>query len=162
MRIREHTPNRGWADRKRWTLESRLPRFVRTIEEVAQARAEAGQRAEEAKRRRRQEWEEALPKARAAYLVDLNRGRLDKQLELFARAEQLRVYADAVARRAVELTPDERAAAQAWASWVRKEADRHDPTLKPESLAFVEPAEIRHWELDKYMPRGMKATSPPD
>lgn len=61
IRIREHTPKQGWADRKRWTLESRLPRFVRAVEEVAQARAEARQRAEDAKRQRRQEWEDALP-----------------------------------------------------------------------------------------------------
>lgn len=162
LRIREHTPNQGWADRKRWTLESRLPRFVRTIEEVAQARAEAGRRAEETKRQRRQEWEDALPKARAAYLADLNRGRLDKQLELFTRAQLLRAYADAVSRRAIEITPDERAAAEAWAAWIRQEADRHDPTFKAESLIFVEPAEIRDWELDKYMPRGTRAAAPPD
>lgn len=72
------------------------------------------------------------------------------------------MYADAVSRRAVERTLDERAAAEAWAAWIRKEADRYDPTLKAESLVFVEPAEIRTWELDKYMPRGMRASTPPD
>lgn len=162
LTITGYAGHHGWADRRRWTLESRLSRFVTSIEQVAQDRAEAQQRDEDAKRQRRKEWEEALPKARAMYLANLNRARLDKQLDAFGRAGQLRTYADAVARRATTLAPEERVAAEAWAGWICAEADRHDPTLQATSLVYVEPSKIPNWELDKYMPAGFRASNPPD
>jgi hypothetical protein len=33
------------------------------------------------------------------------------------------------------------------------------PTLRGEDLIFAEPAEIRSWELDMYMPRGFWASN---
>ena len=132
------------------------------IEQVAQARAEAHKRAEDAKKQRRKDWEAALPKARVAYLAVLNRGRLDKQLEAYKRATELRTYADAVTTRATTLASDQRGPVLAWAEWIRAEADRHDPTRNGANLRFAEPAEIATWELDKYMPQGFTASGPPD
>lgn len=88
--------------------------------------------------------------------------RLNHQLEQFAEAENTRAYAEAVAQRASALEPAQRAKAEAWAAWINTEADRRDPTLKDDLLAFEEPEEIRSWDLDKYMPRGMSASRPPD
>jgi len=162
LRIRGYSPSQGWADRKRWTLESRLPRFVRTLEDIAASRSDARDRADEAKRQRRLAWEQAVPKARASYLADLNRGRLEEQLEQFARAQQLRAYADAIALRAAGMDGEVRASAEVWAAWVRGEAERHDPTMKEANLAFVEREDIRPWDLDKYLPHGFTAAHPPD
>lgn len=162
LRVRGYAPSKGWADRKRWTLESRLPRFVRNLEEEAQRRDEEQVRANDVKRQRRREWEEALPKARAAYLRVTNRERLEKQLVAYAEAMRLRSYADAVAARANELEPDARAAAESWADWIRDEAGRVDPTRKTTELRFHEPETIRSWDIDRYMPYGMRASDPPE
>ena len=162
LSIRGHPGNHGWGDRQRWTLESRLPRFVVAVEQVAQARADTQTRAAQARRHRREDWHAAVSKARADYLTELNRSRLDKQLEAYGQAERLRTYADAVTSRADMCGPDERAPALAWADWIRSEAERHDPLGDDADLRFAEPAEISHWDLDKYMPRGFTASGPPD
>lgn len=162
LRVRGYAPSKGWADRKRWTLESRLPRFVRNLEEEAQRRDEARARANDAKRQRRREWEEALPKARAAYLQAVNRERLEKQLVAYAEVLRLRSYADAVAAHAKELESDARGAVESWADWIREEAGRVDPTCRTTELRFHEPETIRSWDIDRYMPRGMRASEPPE
>lgn len=161
LAIHGYPGNHGWADRQRWTLESRLPRFVSALEQVAQARADAQHRAAESKQRRRTEWEEALPKAWAGYVADLNRSRLEEQLDAFRRASDLRTYADAVTNRATTLEPDQSTAALAWAEWIRTEADRYDPTRDDANLRFVEPEDVPAWKLDKYMPQGFTASRPP-
>lgn len=46
--------------------------------------------------------------------------------------------------------------------WARQEADRIDPISRPDLLAYVVPEDIRPYDLDKFMPRGMTAWSPPD
>lgn len=162
LRVRGFAPSQGWADRKRWTLESRLPRFVRNLEEEAQRRDEARIRVNEAKRQRRREWEEALPKARAAYLRVLNRERLDKQVAAYSESVRLAAYADAVAARAKEFESEQREAPEAWADWIRGEARRLDPTGQRTHLQFQEPKSISPWELDRYMPGGLRASAPPE
>jgi hypothetical protein len=162
LRVRGFTAVHGWADRKRWTLESRLPRLVRNLEEEAQRRAEAFDRATDAKRKLRREWEEALPKARARYLASLNRERLDKQLAAHAKAQERLAYADAVEARAKDLDPDDRAAAEAWADWIRTEAQRIAPTEAVGELRFHEPTDVRPWDLNKFMPGLLSASDPPE
>ena len=86
-------------------MESRLLRFVRNLEEEAQCRDGERVRVDDAKRQRRREWEEALPRARATYLRAFNRTRLQEQLVEYAEALRLRSYADAVAAHAKGLEP---------------------------------------------------------
>lgn len=152
-----------WADRKRWTLDSRLPLLLERAEEVAKDRIETRVKADQAKAERHRLWQESVPRARHAYISELNRGRLAKQLEAYAGAQDRRSYADAVAQAASAMQPGpQREAAQAWATWIRNEADRLDPVLGGKLLHFMTPDDISMWELGKYMPNGWSASRPPD
>lgn len=149
-----------WADTTRWRLETRLPRFVHDIEVLGAARAAAARTAAEARAARRRAWEEAVPKARAAYIAAFNRERLRQQLEAHRKVLELRSYADAVADRAASLEELHRSAALAWAERIRAEASREE--VPAAELRSVEPESIRPWDLDRFMPRGFSASRPPD
>lgn len=152
-----------WADRKRWTLDSRLPLLLRQAEELAKDRIDARAQDDRAKAERRQLWQESVPRARQAYINELNRKRLDNQLQTYAEAQAHRTYANAVTQAASGMQPgSEREAAQAWAAWIRNEADRLDPALSGKSLRFTTPVNIPTWELGKYMPNGWSVSHPPE
>lgn len=151
----------GWADRHRWTLESRLPRLVAALEELAEQLGDARTRAAEARQQRRALWEEAVPAARERYVDEINRERLDEQLQGNDRASRLREYA-AVQHRAEALETPVREAVLEWSRWIREEADRCDPLHDPDALVSHRPADIKPWDLDRYMPRGFTASRPPD
>jgi hypothetical protein len=149
------------ADRKRWTLDSKLSSLLQTAESIADGRIEARAHAERQRIERRAQWEKAVQKAREAHVVDLNRGRLSDQLK--AHARDLRAYADAVTAQAVNIgTEPERKAALDWAVWIRHEADRVDPLLSAGQLTYLTPDEVSPSTLDQFMPKGMTADHPPD
>ncbi|MGL5826019.1 MAG: hypothetical protein ACRCYU_14590, partial [Nocardioides sp.] len=52
----------SWADRKRWTLDSRLPRLLVRAEQVAAECARARVRAEQERCERQRLWDESLPR----------------------------------------------------------------------------------------------------
>jgi hypothetical protein len=81
-----------WADRKRWTLQQKLPDVFQEIARRAAAQAEDRRREEEERRRRREDWEAAIERARTAYVQRLNSDRLRKQCERFTQAEAIRAY----------------------------------------------------------------------
>lgn len=152
-----------WADRRRWTLESRLPQALKAAEEWADEVNRRQQAADREKRERRRLWEEAVPKAQAAYVDSANRDRLTTQIKALERAGQLRTYAHAIELRVADLTgEDQRSQAQEWASWIRAEADRVDPLLHGDQLRYDRPERLPPFEVDKYMPRGMNSWRPPD
>lgn len=152
-----------WADRRRWTLESRLPQVLKAAEEWAEDVDRRQQAADRERRERRLLWEESVPKARAAYLDSVNRDRLASQINAFERADQLREYAHAIELRVADLpSEDQRSQAQEWASWIRAEADRVDPLLHGDELRYDRPERLPSFEVDKYMPRGMNSWRPPD
>ncbi|GAB3769224.1 hypothetical protein [Microlunatus parietis] len=152
-----------WADRKRWTLESRLPRIIREVEDLAAQWKADRERAEREKSERRKLWEESVPKARQEYIDDQNRAQLEKQIGAHLRALQLRSYAAAVEIGTRTMDPgSEQEAALEWIRWIRAEADRIDPTLHPGALRYVTPDRISYWELNKYMPEGLTALHPPE
>ena len=151
-----------WADRKRWSLADRLPDLFDHVEQTAQETIERQARQERERKERRQEWEQAKIQARRLYVEDLNRRRLDDQLTGMRRAEDLRRYAEAIDRQAGGMDDAGRALlARQWAQWARTEADRVDPLLDPENLAWVEPEQVRESDLDALMPRGMSVWRPP-
>lgn len=151
-----------WADRKRWSLADRLPDLFDHVEQTAQETIERQARQERERKERRQEWEQAKIQARRLYVEDLNRRRLDDQLTGMRRAEDLRRYAEAIDRQAGGMDDAGRALlARQWAQWARTEADRVDPLLDPENLAWVEPEQVRESDLDAFMPRGMSVWRPP-
>ena len=152
-----------WADCQEWTLDSRLPLLLERAVEAAEERVGARARAEQAKAERWRLWKEYVPRARQAYIDELNRKRLARHLEAHGEAQTMRSYADAVAQTASGMLPGpEREAAEAWAAWIRDEADRLDPSLDQKRLHFVTPDDIPVWEVSKYMPNGWSASGPPD
>jgi hypothetical protein len=137
-----------WADRKRWSLADKLGEVLLTVESEAATARDARERKRLDAENRRREWEEAVPRARQAYIEDLNRQRLAQQLADAHKAVDLREYSQSVG--------DSR-----WGDWIRSEADRLDPLLHPEGLKFVEPEMLPRDEVDKYMPPGMTSAHPP-
>lgn len=69
----------SWADRKRWTLDQKLPAVFKEVADRASPQAEERIRKEAERKQRREAWEEAVPRARHAYIDQLNQDRLRKQ-----------------------------------------------------------------------------------
>jgi hypothetical protein len=153
----------SWGDRKRWSLEQKLPAMFKAVADLAAAHAQARADKEAEKQRRRQQWEAAVPRARQAYIDQINRDRLHAQVSSSAEAEAIRQYCTRLDKLAADCPDqDDAARIQGWAAWARQEADRVDPLGDPEQLGFEVPEEIRTYDLDMFMPRGMHAWSPPD
>jgi hypothetical protein len=155
-----HRPT--FADRKRWRLEDKLPLVLEAAEQWADEIIAARERDAQAKRERRRQWDEALAKARRAYLDQINRDRLDRQLDSYDKAQRLRAFAEAVEAKSTQLPESSKDRVAAWAAWIRGEADRLDPALQPEDLAYLTPDTVSEYEVSKYMPRGTNAYRPPD
>lgn len=82
---------------------------------------------------------------------------LDKQLQRWREAAELRAYAADVAGRitaaenAGEAEPDAVADARRWLMWVEEHARKRDPlTVLP---AWPVAPDLRSWELEKFMKR---------
>lgn len=152
-----------WADRKRWTLGQKLPQVFEGIAGRASAGAEKRRREEEERRQRRRAWEEAIPRARQAYVDQLNRDRLREQAARSAEAEAIRDYCARLDSLAEACDDLERADdIRDWATWARHEAERMDPVKHPGGLMYVMPEEARPSDLEKFMPPGLTAWHPPD
>jgi hypothetical protein len=150
-----------WADRKRWSLDEKLPAMFKEIEDRAERQVAARTSAEARRVARLHEWEEAVPRARQAYVEDLNRGRLTKQVAASGQAVAIRAYCDRVEAILDQTADDHRSQVSQWLAWARAEADRLDPLSRPKSLAYVVPDDVRTSELDRFMPKGMSAWHPP-
>ena len=147
-----------WADRKRQTLGQKLPQMFQDIAVRAAAAAEARRREEEERRRRRRAWEDAMPRARQAYIDQLNRDRLREQAARSAEAGAIREYCarlDSLAKACDDLGRAEDI--REWVTWARQEADRVDPVTHPDRLIYVVPEEVRPSDLEKFMPSGLTA-----
>lgn len=161
----EVVPERGWerapfwADRKRWVLESRLELMFEALEGTFTAAGQARLAREDARLRRRAQWEQARPEARARFVREMNVARLEAQAAAYARAVSLRTYASALESHS---RGHEDSALVEWARFARQEADRLDPLTTGEGLALVEPEDIPEHELDRFMPSGMSYRWPPD
>jgi hypothetical protein len=153
----------SWADRKRWTLDQKLPAVFKQVADRASAQVEERTRKEAERKQRREAWEEAVPRARQAYIDRFNQDRLRKQAARSSEAEAIRAYCLRLDSAAEEYGGTERAEQiRKWASWARQEADRIDPVEKPETLTFVVPPEVRPSDFEKFMPKGLSAWRPPD
>ena len=153
----------SWADRRRWTLDQKLPAMFQLISDRASAQAQQRQREEQERLQRRRAWEEAIPQAKQAYIEQLNRDRLHTQAALSAEAEAIRCYCtrlDTAAAQCSDLGLG--AQIRGWAAWARQEADRIDPISHPGRLAYRVPEDVGPSEVDKFMPRGLSAWGPPD
>lgn len=152
----------SWADSKRWSLESRLPKFLKEAEEVARARAAEREKRQRERREKRLRWEQSRPLAVTAYLDQLNRERLDAQLNAYNQSRRLADYATALEHAVAETTGTDRAQVVAWIAWIREEAVRLDPINHPDQLTYVTPEHLPVTELSRFMPKGLDYSYPPD
>jgi hypothetical protein len=132
----------SWGDRKRWTLEDRLPQLMRELE-TQSAEAEARRLAKEREDAERQhQWEAAMDRAKRrlfeAHRVDV----LRKRVRAWEEANAIRAYCDAVeARHGADAVNADSEAAQ-WLALAREHADRAqqlpqmpaDPEITHEAL----------------------------
>lgn len=146
-----------WADRASWTLEDKLPELLRELvvraDELRLLR-EAKAKAEQAYRRA-VELEEQRARLRASEAH--RQAILDKQLESWRTARELRDYAAAVAARIEAATSGEETDdetiddARRWLSWITDKADRQDPTRT--LPAWPKDPELPPYELEKFTNR---------
>lgn len=155
--------NPKWADRRRWSLEDKLPAILSTIEEDSRQAQEKRRRAAARRQQRLDTWREAVPRAHALLTEEVNRSRLDVQLTARQRAEQIRRYCqDIDARHADEPDPQVAEQIRRWVNWARHQADDLDPLSHPAELGLVEVVDPRPEDLDRHMPHGMTVRHPPE
>lgn len=153
---------RSWADRKRWSLASKLPAFFAALVEMSTAAQEKRARLDQIHQDNLASWEQAVPRAWEVHVHGLNAERARLQLKAWKRAKELRHYADAVLFNA---DPDGSATGTeivGWTAWLRAEADRIDPLTDDVQLRVESPTEVSTPDLDKFMPRGWTTRHPPE
>lgn len=122
---------RKWADRKRWTVEDKLPALLGEIDSRVQAARDRRVAAEQEQQRRRIDWEAAMDRARARYQEDRRIAALDAQLGDWEKAARIRAFCDACTHH----LPDDAAGGNPemveevaqWLAWCLAYADRIDP-----------------------------------
>jgi hypothetical protein len=134
-----------WGDRKRWSLEDRLPQVLRELEvlaEEAEARRVERER-QEAERRRA--WEAAMATAQERAIEHHHVEILQRRVAAWKQAEEIRAYCDAVEQRhriAVAEDPE----SQRWIEFARNYADR----LQAQPRMPADP-ELRHEDLKPFL-----------
>jgi hypothetical protein len=140
-----------WADGKRRTVEDCLAGLLRDVETRA---AEGRQRQIDearAKAERKVKWEQAMRLAQQqaveAHYADI----LDKQVQQWCRAEELRAYREALAQRLANPLPDDGdfARARKWLAWIDRHIATADPVESPP--AMPDPPELTHDDVKPYL-----------
>lgn len=144
-----------WSDRKRWTLEDKLPDV---LAEIAVRAAEAEHKRQEAERQaasRQIAWEAAMVEARKRHHGAQRAAALDDQMARWREATDIRTYCAAMAA----AHPDQDETAD-WIAWASACADRLDPLrappVSPPRLHEV-PAEELRTHLHGLSPYGPEA-----
>lgn len=134
------------ADRKRWTLDEKLPVVFEKLEHKA---AEAEIRRQEqlrAEERRRREWEVEVAAARNRYFEQKRLEWLNDQLGRWRNCRDLREFI-AAARQGHPLDDEDRE----WLTWVEQAASDMDPLRR--RLAPDKVAEPKASDLQPFMRR---------
>jgi hypothetical protein len=130
-----------WGDRKRWSLEDRLPQVARELEVLVDEAKQHQIERERSEAERQRSWETAMESARQAATNAHYVAVLDRRLSAWTQAEHVRAYCDAVEQRHdVAATADP--ATVEWLSFARQHADALQnlprmppkPELRPEDL----------------------------
>jgi hypothetical protein len=119
-----HGRQSSWGDRKRWTLEDRLPQLLRELETQAVEPEEQRLAKEREEAERQRQWEAAMERAKVRLLEDHRREVLRTRVGAWGEADAIRAYCDAVEVRhgsdAIAADPD----AAEWLAFARAHADR--------------------------------------
>lgn len=163
LRLDEGARSVSWADRKRGTLEAKLPAVFVHLAQQAAAADTARADHERQRVERRDEWQALVEHARHDYVLDLNRARLREQAHQSTLAEELRRYTTRL-QELLEGTsrPEEADELGTWIEFASNEADRCDPLLNTDQLRFTEPSDITPHQYGSFMPKGMNPWTPPE
>lgn len=163
IRTPERYGAKSWADRRRWRLEDKLGDVLAFAEQRCQEATSERRRAEAYDREQRRIWDDAVPRAHAQYVDQLNRERLDTQVQAWRRAQDYRHYAAELQRRssAAELDDTARAGLTGWIAFIEEQAAHLDPLEAVEELRVVTPEAASATDLDRFMPSGMTVLRPP-
>ena len=131
------------ADRKRWTLDEKLPFVFVKLEQKAAEAEERRQESFRAEERRRREWEAAMERARLLYFEQHRREWMEEQLARWRKARDLRQFVDAA--RLGSLDEED----EAWLAQVERTIDAIDPLGGP--LAPEQPPEPRPSDLQPFL-----------
>lgn len=162
LQLGKYYPTRSWSDRSRWSLDDKLGALFAELDAQVAEAVEERRRREADLLRRQQAWDAAVLAAKKAYVVDLNRRRLDNQVDSYARARKLREYARALTD-VIDSCQDATAAnsVRRWQQWASDEADRVDPVNRVDVLCYVEPDSVAPEDYAPFMPAGMNAQHRP-
>jgi hypothetical protein len=148
---------RRWVDRSRWTLTDKLPDLFAVVEDRAKEARTKRVAAAQAAARIREEWEQAVPKARERYLAELNRRRALDQAAAWRAAGDLHAYAAALRQAADAREGEHRQSILEWAAFAQQHADQIGPVKQDEELHFAEPEQLSSDDLDRHMPAAWSA-----
>lgn len=145
----EQQPILSLRDTTEHPLEQQLGTLVRTLE-IAEAEAE-WERKQEARRGKIREvrWEEVKRAAFGELAYERNAEQLRDQLARRDAAAAMHEYADEIDVRATRLDASDAQAANEWADWIRRHAERSDPINGP--LAVLRVESCTHEELQPHM-----------
>ncbi|MBP2322654.1 hypothetical protein JOF56_003039 [Kibdelosporangium banguiense] len=146
---------RRWADRARWTLESKLTDVLAELEARAQLDEERRIAKLEEEARRQQDCEAAMATARFRFAEDVKIKALTEQVDGWEQAARIRAYCDALQAAQADANSD----VTAWIEWARTYADRIDPlrrhTFQP-GISEPRPQDLKPY-LGRWSPYGPDA-----
>jgi len=163
LQLGQYYRTKSWSDRSRWTIDDKLGAMFAELDARVAAAAEERRQREADLHRRQQAWDAAVLAAQQAYVLDLNRRRLDEQVSHRAHAHDLRDYARTLTD-AIDRCDDAVVAEsiRSWQRWASQDADRIDPINHPDMLRYVEPDTMRPEDYEPFMPEGMSAHRRPN
>jgi hypothetical protein len=137
-----HGRQTKWGDRRRWTLEDRLPQLMRELETQAVEAEERRLAKEREEAERERQWEAAMLRAKVRLIENHRREVLRRRVTAWNEADAIRAYCDAVEDRYGIDTIAADADAAAWLAFAREQADSAqrvprmptDPEATPEAL----------------------------
>jgi hypothetical protein len=119
-----HGRQGSWGDRKRWTLEDRLPQLMRELETQAVEAEERRLAKEREEAERQRQWEAAMERAKVRLIEDHRVDVLRTRVAAWREADAIRAYCDAAeARHGTDTIAADREAAQ-WLAFAREHAER--------------------------------------
>lgn len=143
-----------WADRKRTSIEDKLPAILEEIDQQVAVERERQDAAERDRQEQQLKLEAAMERATSRFQEDRRIATLDAQLADWEKAAAIRAFCDASEGRP---TPGKNAAeTEAWLRWCRDYADRIDPVVQ----GVTAPPEPNPEDLRPYLPRHMKPYRP--
>lgn len=129
---------RRWGDRRRWSLEDKLPEVLGEIVERGEAVEQKRLEAERAKAERRRRWELAMQQARADHAEAFRAAHLRRQVAHWREVQEINAFCEAVQHIAAHApNPLQAHSMLEWISWARDYVERIDPLHQDLGMPIV-------------------------